>query len=65
MHIAASQLTRSEPKFPYLIGTALIADGMHFHIPRGYLYFAVAFSTAVEALNQWVARKKRTRSSSA
>jgi predicted tellurium resistance membrane protein TerC len=49
--------------FLLLIGTALIADALHFHIPRGYLYFAVAFSGMVEGLNQFVAhrrgRKKR------
>lgn len=47
--------------FLLLIGMALIADGMHFHIPRGYLYFAVAFSGIVEALNQWVAQRKAKR----
>lgn len=47
--------------FLLLIGMALIADGMHFHIPRGYLYFAVAFSGIVEGLNQLVARKKKRR----
>jgi len=41
--------------FLLLIGTALIADALHFHIPRGYLYFAVAFSGLVEMLNQFVA----------
>ena len=30
--------------FLLLVGVALIADGLHFHIPRGYLYFAIAFS---------------------
>ncbi|HTQ15657.1 MAG TPA: TerC family protein [Rhizomicrobium sp.] len=45
--------------FLLLIGTALVADAAHFHIPRGYLYFAVAFSGAVEALNQAVARRRR------
>lgn len=44
--------------FLLLIGMALIADAAHFHIPRGYLYFAVAFSGLVEALNQYAARKK-------
>ena len=39
-----------------LIGVALVADGLHFHIPRGYLYFAVAFSGLVEMLNQFAAR---------
>lgn len=43
--------------FLLLIGMALIADGLHFHIPKGYLYFAVAFSLGVEMLNLW-ARKK-------
>ncbi len=41
--------------FLLLIGTSLIADAAHFHIPRGYLYFAVAFSGLVEVLNQRVA----------
>ena len=34
-----------------LIGMVLIADGLAFHIPRGYVYFAMGFSLAVEALN--------------
>ncbi|CAM2908898.1 TerC family protein [Legionella worsleiensis] len=34
-----------------LIGTVLVADGFSFHIPRGYLYFAMGFSLGVEALN--------------
>ena len=47
--------------FLLLIGTALIADALHFHIPRGYLYFAVAFSGLVEFLNQLVAHGKGRR----
>jgi len=48
--------------FLLLIGTSLVADAAHFHIPRGYLYFAVAFSGLVEYLNQRVAsRRKRQR----
>ena len=43
--------------FLLLIGTALIAEGLHFHIPKGYIYFAIAFSAGVEALNT-VARRK-------
>ena len=39
--------------FLILVGTALIADAAHFHIPRGYLYFAIVFSIGVEALNLW------------
>ena len=45
--------------FLLLVGMALIADGLHFHIPRGYLYFAIAFSAGVEALN--LANTKRRR----
>jgi predicted tellurium resistance membrane protein TerC len=47
--------------FLLLIGTALVADALHFHIPRGYLYFAVAFSGMVEALNQFVAHRRGRR----
>jgi predicted tellurium resistance membrane protein TerC len=45
--------------FLLLIGVALIADAAHFHIPRGYLYFAVAFSGLVEAFNQFARRRKK------
>lgn len=37
--------------FLILIGTVLIADAMHFHIPRGYIYFALGFSLFIEFLN--------------
>lgn len=37
--------------FLILIGMALCAEGLHFDIPKGYLYFAMAFSVAVEAIN--------------
>lgn len=37
--------------FLILIGTALMAEGVHFHIPKGFIYFAMAFSLAVELLN--------------
>jgi predicted tellurium resistance membrane protein TerC len=46
--------------FLILVGMALIADGLNFHIPRGYLYFAMAFSAAVETLNL-LARARRAR----
>jgi predicted tellurium resistance membrane protein TerC len=51
--------------FLLLIGMSLLADGMHFHIPRGYLYFAVAFSGIVEGLNQWAARRAARRNGAA
>jgi len=37
--------------FLILIGTALIAEGLHFNVPKGYIYFAMAFSLCVEVLN--------------
>ena len=45
--------------FLLLIGVILIADGMHLHIPKGYVYFALGFSVMVEALNTWVRRRRR------
>lgn len=45
--------------FLMLIGVALVADGLNFHIPRGYLYAAIGFSVAVEALNQLARRNRR------
>ena len=46
--------------FLLLIGVLLIADGFGLHVPKGYVYFALAFSIAVETLNHWVrGRRKR------
>ena len=42
-----------------LIGMMLIAEGMHAHVPKGYLYFAMAFSFGVEVLNMLVRRAKQ------
>lgn len=47
--------------FLVLIGVALIADGFEFHIPRGYIYFAMAFAGAVEAFNVLARRNRRRR----
>ena len=44
--------------FILLIGVALVADGFGQHIPRAYIYFAIAFSIGVESLNL-VARARR------
>ncbi len=44
--------------FLILIGTALIAEGLHFEIPKGYIYFAMAFSLGVELLNLRTRAKK-------
>ena len=37
--------------FLMLVGVTLIADGLRFHVPRGYIYFAMGFSLSVEFLN--------------
>jgi predicted tellurium resistance membrane protein TerC len=44
--------------FLFVIGVVLIADGFDHHIPKGYVYFAMAFSVGVEALNIRMRRKR-------
>lgn len=44
--------------FLLMIGIALMADGLKFHIPRGYLYVAIAFSVMVEVLNLMLRRRR-------
>mgnify|MGYP002649770967 CR=1 FL=1 len=39
--------------FLLMIGMVLIADGFGFHVPKGYIYAAMAFSALVEGLNMW------------
>ena len=55
-HPTAKMLALS---FLLLVGMALIADGLHFHVPRGYLYCAVGFSVIVEALKMLGKRKQK------
>ncbi|PAF53267.1 hypothetical protein BKH42_07000 [Helicobacter sp. 13S00482-2] len=45
--------------FLILIGIALISDGLDFHIPKGYIYFAMMFSLAVESVNIYSTKKKK------
>jgi predicted tellurium resistance membrane protein TerC len=45
--------------FLVLIGVALVADGFSFHIPRGYIYFAMAFAAAVEMFNVLARRNRK------
>lgn len=47
--------------FLMLIGVALVADGFHFHIPRSYIYSAMAFAAATEVFNIMAIRRKRLR----
>lgn len=55
-HVSVKMLALS---FLILVGAALLADGAGFHIPKGYLYFAIAFSVGVEALNLAATRRRR------
>lgn len=56
-HVSVKILALS---FLILVGAALVADGLGFHIPKGYLYFAIAFSIGVECLNLMAtARRQR------
>jgi predicted tellurium resistance membrane protein TerC len=68
MMVAAGPIGRFVDKHPtikmlalsflVLIGVALIAEGLRFHIPKGYLYFAMAFSLGVEMLNMRLRRSE-------
>ena len=45
--------------FLLMIGLVLIADGLGVHVPKGYVYFAMAFSVGVEMLNLRLRRKSQ------
>lgn len=45
--------------FILLVGTLLVADAFHFHVPRGYVYFAISYAIFVEVLNSVVHRRRR------
>jgi predicted tellurium resistance membrane protein TerC len=45
--------------FLFVIGVVLIADGFEYHVPKGYVYFAMAFSVVVEMLNLRMRKRRR------
>jgi len=47
--------------FLLLIGCALVAEGLHKEIPKGYIYFAMAFSVGVESLNIRMRTRQKVR----
>ena len=47
--------------FLILIGFTLVAEGFHVHIPKGYIYFAMAFSVGVEIINLQIRKKEGER----
>jgi len=70
MMLASSSISRFVERHPtikvlalsflLLIGIALIADGLNLHIPKGYIYFAMAFSVFVEMINLRIRRYSST-----
>src|SRR4051794_39983177 len=69
MYLASAPVSRFIAKHPttkmlalaflMLIGVALVADGFDVHIPRGYIYFGMAFAGVVELFNVLAARQRR------
>lgn len=45
--------------FLILVGVTLIAEGLDFHVPKGYIYFAMAFSLSVESVNIYINKKQK------
>lgn len=45
--------------FLVLIGTALVAESLDLHIPKGYIYFAMAYAVVVEMLNLRLRKRRR------
>jgi predicted tellurium resistance membrane protein TerC len=45
--------------FLMMIGLVLVVDGLHVHVPKGYIYFAMAFSLGIEILNMKIRKKSR------
>lgn len=45
--------------FLLMIGVTLVADGLHHHVPKGYIYFSMAFSLGVEMLNLRMRAKRK------
>jgi predicted tellurium resistance membrane protein TerC len=44
--------------FILMIGMVLVADSLHYHVPRGYIYFSIGFSLFVESLNISIRKRK-------
>jgi predicted tellurium resistance membrane protein TerC len=45
--------------FLILIGFMLVIEGLHFHVPKGYIYFALFFSLVVEAINMQIRKRRK------
>ena len=45
--------------FLMMIGLVLVIEGLHVHVPKGYIYFAMAFSLGIEILNMKIRKKSK------
>lgn len=43
--------------FLIMIGTVLVIEGLHVHVPKGYIYVSMAFALGVEFLNLWISKR--------
>jgi predicted tellurium resistance membrane protein TerC len=43
--------------FLIMIGTVLVIEGLHVHVPKGYIYVSMAFALGIEFLNMWIQKK--------
>lgn len=46
--------------FLLMIGTVLVIEGLHVHVPKGYIYFSMAFALGIELLNMKIRKKSKT-----
>ena len=46
--------------FLIMIGTVLVIEGLHVHVPKGYIYVSMAFSLGIEILNRRINRKNKS-----
>ncbi|HEY0770349.1 MAG TPA: hypothetical protein VGD31_08430, partial [Sphingobacteriaceae bacterium] len=47
--------------FLMMIGLVLVVEGLHVHVPKGYIYFAMAFALGIEVLNMKIRKKTQVR----
>jgi predicted tellurium resistance membrane protein TerC len=43
--------------FLIMIGTVLVIEGLHVHVPKGYIYVSMSFALGIEFLNMWIRKK--------
>jgi predicted tellurium resistance membrane protein TerC len=46
--------------FLIMIGTVLVIEGLHVHVPKGYIYVSMTFALGIELINMWISKKNPT-----